>query len=828
MHSSRRKLAIAALAAFAWIALGTFGCGGSDEKSGPEVDSAIQAKYGPTRKEILFEITPDRPLLLRATAGLEEIRILSVVRVSGLAYGAEFLYGLRVKLVKGDEILWQNTFYEKTRRTYLVKSDGGVIQDMIDPSDEMAVTDRRTTDVFLGEAVAQADRVEIALVTPEDGTAFIRVYDKEVRSEKEVERNWRRMDDAARKKRLAVSALPPTMLESEQLLDLLSTVYLPIPPQGVSGEDYLGRPFFLREEPVTYRDYSYGNGEKQILVGGHRQLAVNSCGAGKIRFELGVDSESPVKSSQFSMIGEQTGPSNFDAQIQNEDRFRFSSIDLADQCSSTVLGLPTEEPTWVRIWYLEKGVQDHRSNWKELSPDYHSTRGYSSKPLIEGEGMLKPIRVALPEGQEYVAVRSFPILDSAPDKPFQYNYSYSFLGPDGQPVDEGRVESEATAAPLALFPPGGPLAEKIPGESATTYFAIPSSATGMEVFSKERVAFSFLTTYSHRGMREAQVPEDSASKIVNRCRTEYEPEWFGFRPLEHQELDAAGHGVTVMVQQVCLHVPEKTVWPSDTGGKSLVPKTYRAKTRMLEQAKRVQGNPDEATYRKIDPAGSQISIEKPAYGAEPADTDLYYRCPEGRPSLFVDDRHQENLVRAEGLARAIFAALEPGSRQIRLDGCENGAAFWRVDPKSNLKKPFKVRDYYRLDRGAEMIVPVRKPGSAAMFVNMITYRNGGSGRYVIEAKVSGGRIGKLGQEPPPYRNYRFDVSASGRKEAYCVQQTGCDPSPIQSYGVPLGVWYAPGNYELKLKLVQGEKALVRFFVMGQEKRKGPLAAFYRE
>ena len=808
-------------------------------KSEPEADAEPLAGM---RREVYFRVGADKPLVFPAAYSAKDVRLISMLEVEGFSLTAEYLYGIELRLMKGDKTLFKRTTYERTRNTRIEQPDGELMQDTVDPDDLIQVTDRRLTDVYLTDAVEKADRLEVRLVEPKAGVAYVRMYEMVERDEEKARSQYLRMSDEKRSKRMDIKAMPPSMIEDEEKADLLRNYYRPIAPNGVAGKEYRSHVFLLREEPISYRDYLYGQAQQDFLIGNGRAYVINACGKGTVR---AIVKRTPVRDKQETrdvqtlVVSEQTGvrtvAHRFEADA-NEAEFR---VPLSEQCHTLTFRYPYAEEITIATAFLEAGMAESGKNWKEIVPDYKTYHGYLCRRLDEPNAPIEPIRCAIPQGQEYIGVRSSLILGQPTTDPVDYQFDYSFYDVQGGVISQGMVDLETASAEKMLFPKGGILAELSPGNLIPIYFAVPQNTAGIEVVSQQSVIFSFFATYGDRSVTEKRIPEDSDVTVINSCVQDYESPWFYVRPEDHLQMNVDGRGASVLVQNECVEevVGGNEVKEREFSGVAVAPIRYDGKLPILEPMEIENALQVESADDSFDPMtpGKSIAVTIPPLppAGDPDPLQIYYRCDTDAPGLQIDDERQERLVPDSRMLAYRIYDLSPGSHTLLLTGCAGGQGYFQRLAKTTVgDNIFRKRSYYKMTQGRPVRVRVRKFGWQPLYLNLVTYFNGNAtkeDRYIVEAKMSSDAPDMpFGADPPPYEKQRYVFSVDGEQSGQCLRTTGCRLSARQSSYFPLNSWYPPGTYVITFELESRGEALARFFAYQPAVYDGPVRSFHRE
>lgn len=495
-----------------------------------------------------FRVTQKSSLEFALSSDDKEFKIESYLEINPKTLQEFYNYGLHVELITENKVIWQNNFYERTKKT-LINQPG--LQKVNEPAfylnSEFSPTDSRLT--FLSLPILEKTKkylLKISL-TPDSysNSGIIRLARIKTRSPEEALRAWKYVDSDTRDKLLGNILVSDEQSRRDIIIKLMSQSLEYLVPEGKLDRDF-------------YRVNLY------------------------VRKNLDKLEEIPIQPGGYLIGNFQTAVYSFDSKglINISAKFKDGSKVTKEFIETTPkLDLETPVNVLAQTRYLIKNISgkpvfltaifqpESTNDWVVKEPLFDTSSYYFVSPN-SSQKILADIST-YPEIVRLVTRSYFLSIRNIEEK--TYTVFFKALDANNQVIYSGKYQAESAFETLDIYndQSSTELGEAV-GRRQVAYLYLPKISKTLEIESDSDILVSLSTkinTNTKNSLINPQqvilIPETATKKapIINEeiCNqpnktlfdnfkneaitkvhlAETPPNWFSFRPTNFRELSAA-------------------------------------------------------------------------------------------------------------------------------------------------------------------------------------------------------------------------------------------------------------------------------------------------
>ncbi len=626
-----------------------------------EYQRQLDKKIAEAEMVLYYEITQDKPLLVKLIPNDKEVKIISHLNVPNISQPSlrrdfthdnskEYLYGLLIEVVDDSgERLWDNVYWERTKATK-IREEGALVEwesaFYFDRKDVMP-TDGRLTTVFLSGvlkdvAKSKTKYLKVSLVSEYYRSAVIRCYRRIERLTKDRKPDWKRLKRETRRQLVQHNIYGTDMLTEEEKSGLMAYKWERIFAEGKRDKDYILQPVYLSDSwgASPLAEVVEESEARGFLIHQQRAACVNVRGEGRLKIEVTEAGEHEgnsqvhvyditadklqflIKIQRLNDTGEIFWEEK-QVQIPSRSKDGVGEIILDVPAGLHTYTIKADTDCFVRLYvdrFPEMFVGDEipitypSEDWYQIEPEVHTVTYYRSldtddSPMIEVDVSLNKLYSG------YIRIASRLRIEANKSAGVhQYVVHYDILDGQKKSIVKGDYNVQTTASTYDFYyHRQGVIEEYIPSESDYFYLPLPHNAKTIKLWSKQVVDFGLYAYYGGTS-RQIYITENDAPKennaatrnvILSNCRDEAK-EWYYFRPNNYEELDELERAISIRWQ--CRMIKERKSEPKfeqqiEKIAKVIAPDVYEEEVKLLEKT---EPNDDELygsnlTFFEINP-----------------------------------------------------------------------------------------------------------------------------------------------------------------------------------------------------------------------------------
>lgn len=755
------------------------------------VETDLKNRLIDSRRVLAFRINENSKLIFNLLPTDKEIDIETNLEVESSDPDKEYTYGIRVEVLRGDEVVMEQIFYKQTRKTVLFKQDDSLpYEPVFYFGSGLTPTDTRSTTIILKENTLPGSYLRISLM-PESSSksAIVRVGRVIYRSQIEALQAWQR-DEEERGQSLEEVA---DQSEKEAITRTMKRTVEWLSPEGIPDIDYSQVDLYI-SNIASVPPY-----DRKLIVGtllGAFQGAVYKAKPGdKIRINgtyhngslLSQDAikiDPPITLAQPVIIVKET---------------TYTVINRIDQ------------PVYIQFeTYSEKDEL-----WVASEPIYSISRYY-----LIGPNMRHKIVANLSNSPRRIRVVTRAHFTTNEYRSVEYRVSFRGFNSAGEIVIDDQYTAQSTFEPLDRYIPEEIYARgEAVGTRHVAYIYLPANTVTLQLDSDRSILVALSTeiekNWSYLSLSKLR------DKVQDGISETPMTHWFYFRPSNVQELLD-----TEQYRLVAAASMPRTLKPALVG---LVPKRQRLSLEGLETvslrpeknyfveifepitSKRRDQKWESNLYTPLDPLVANLNITNQNEGQTENDRlRLRYRLDGLRkldesPLIIAGG---EKISAAGHTPVGKIAFKKNGVAPIVVERAVAGDRYFINRPSGSLTEIWSERTYFNLLPGQPLSVTIEQKLEKITGVNLILRFDRSQAtpptvKLQVTVEAEDGRIVR-----PPHN---YSVKNIEDKQAILSNRPDEQLSAAQRIFIPLNREISPGRYKITVELLDSVKAYARFF-----------------
>ncbi len=212
------------------------------------------------RATMAYELGENKSVNFTLPTGTKRIKLvvnaevdLTVAKLPDTYFEYSFVY----KVLGNDGgVLSSRVYHQRSKVTWFPPPKGNdqtaPITAGIMPSDTTVPTDTRVVYLDLNEYPLSKHPLRLRLQQQHAGDGIknilVRIYREEVTPDRAVETLWKRLNEAERENIAEGNVYPYDFLTGQERNNLLKSIWKPLAPDGIEGQNYLRRKMYFRKE----------------------------------------------------------------------------------------------------------------------------------------------------------------------------------------------------------------------------------------------------------------------------------------------------------------------------------------------------------------------------------------------------------------------------------------------------------------------------------------------------------------------------------------------------------------------------------------------------
>ncbi len=491
------------------------------------------------------------------------------------------------------------------------------------------------------------------------------------------------------------------------------------------------------------------------------------------------------------------------------------------------------------------GASATGAEWARTRP---SLGTYAYYPCSSDEGL----EIVLPGGSQ--GSRTLRVTARLPFKagdqtPRRGEVVYRLFNSKGMAIATGRFAVEATRSNDAFYAPRE-FQSDIPSDAVYRYIELPRTIKRLTFESEAEVHLRFHQR-APTAERITYVPEDRASRKGLRLRlgSPSGSGWEVLTPANRNQLVNQDKMVKIRTQQKWIAPREEVTEPTTKIALTLAPDNYEERVAILEPLLSVEPSEvksSRTTYCRL-PWNSSIQLKVVNHdlptGVMPTNIRLFYRSLPSLTrtgnrlsniaiTLFVDGQRFAEFPILSPQGELIVPPIRPGLHTFRLEAQSPYAIRDELEVFVNqlpanlvAASIWKRRTAYTLSPENPLVVSIEKSSFDQMTLNVVVYHDNEEAnipdRFAVLVTIDGGNRPLASyQAATQYTALirKFDIQNQPSSGFY-INKEGIRPGQARSFFIPLFDDMPPGQHQIRLRLLSGKSAKVRFFIMDDARNK---------
>lgn len=508
------------LLAGAWTAAGRFGLVAKRSSADPELlalvpEASVSLAYELDRRRWTSYTIPEgrNPVRIISNAGLPP-----EYRKRRFPQEQEWNYGIEYQVLddKGG-VLESRVYHHRTKlRLFNDRKRSREYNAAFYLTPKIQPADTRIMLINLaGMAKPASIRFRLASADPVVRDVAIRVYVPELIPKYRLRPTWQRMSERQKTRLAQGNVYPNELLAEAEKQSIVSRMWIPTGPSGVSGQNYVSREIYVLTENEGEEILPEGLPSGLIADALHRTVVPVPERGGRVILRFEPVSRDLAKNGVITVRWYGLGPANrstnsipWNGKVANFDRVFAGGL----------LDISAPSPLTIRAFLMNGG------NETEITPVPYNLRAYVidagmplAFPVAHDRGTSTPFRIDLRR-----------VIAPGAKTPGPLAVTYRIIDSGGRSLRTGSLSVPFVASPYDFV--AGEQPAPVVSEPVPFHFLMPPGAAGIRLSAGEQVLAAAYNRPESL-LREISVPEDYYRSYDSEER---QPAWF---PLYHPDHD---------------------------------------------------------------------------------------------------------------------------------------------------------------------------------------------------------------------------------------------------------------------------------------------------